>query len=205
MYPHDYTLDEAETENVGGRYAMNGKDEPSKKVRFVLGAEFAAACALCGAIFLTNVFMPGSAINTFFRTLSKDSDTAADNRAYTEFTLSSVVSEYSDVELALSPTGVLTFQATCCVYPAADGTVSAVTKAEDGTYTLRISHSDTFSGVIGGLECVYYEVGDAVKANVPVGFADGETEVQVTMYSSGELLNCFELTEENCLAWLKQE
>jgi hypothetical protein len=25
------------------------------------------------------------------------------------------------------------------------------------------------------------------------------------MYSDGELLNCFELTEENCLAWIEAE
>ena len=50
-----------------------------------------------------------------------------------------------------------------------------------------------------------YNVDDAVKANVPVGYSEGETEVQVTMYSGGTLLNCFELTEENCLAWVVQE
>ena len=54
--------------------------------------------------------------------------------------------------------------------------------------------------VVGG-----YGVGDTVKTNVPVGYTAGETEVQVTMYSGGELLNCFELTEENCLAWVSAE
>ena len=87
----------------------------------------------------------------------------------------------------------------------ANGTVSAVTKNQDGTYTLKISHSDTFTGVIDGLNHVYYAEGEAVKTNVPVGYSDGEAEVQVTMYSSGALLNCFELTEENCLAWIEQE
>jgi len=48
-------------------------------------------------------------------------------------------------------------------------------------------------------------VGDKVKANVPVGYTDGEAQVQVTMYSNGELLNCFQVTEENCLAWITQE
>lgn len=205
LYAQEYAFDNAETENDGGRYAMNFETPSEKRARIVLGVEFAAACVLCGAIFLTNVFMPGSAINTFFRTLSEVKPSTSDTRPYTEFTLSSIVSEYSDVELTLSDAGVLTFQAECCVYPAADGKVSAVEKAADGTYTLRIAHSDTFSGVIGGLVAVYYEVGDSVKANVPVGFSSGETEVQVTMYSSGELLNCFEITEENCLAWLEQE
>jgi hypothetical protein len=76
---------------------------------------------------------------------------------------------------------------------------------EDGTYLVKLAHSDTFTGVISGLQYVYYQKGDEVKANIPVGYADGKTEVQVTMYSSGTLLNCFALTEENCLAWVAQE
>ncbi|MBQ8308566.1 MAG: M23 family metallopeptidase [Clostridia bacterium] len=202
----DYTFENGDLANEGGRYASKRETKAEKRVRFVLGAEFAAACALCGAIFLTNVFMPSSAINTFFRALDGSAQTTnTDNRTYADFTLSSVVSELSDAELTLSPTGILSFTDECCVYPAADGKVSAVTQNADGTYTLKIAHSDTFTGVIGGLDQVYYQEGDTVKANVPVGYSTGEAEVQVTMYSDGALLNCFELTEENCLAWVVQE
>lgn len=206
LLPQDYDLSQ-EKENEVGRYELNGKKQPSKAVRITLGAEFAAACVLCGAIFFTNVFMPGSAINTFFRSLSNPTTETAitDNRAYSDFELSPVVSELSDAELTLSETGVLSFTDECCVYPTADGTVSDVTKTEDGLYTVKISHSDTFTGVIHGLDQVYYAVGDEVKSNVPVGFSKGEQEVQVTMYSQGELLNCFTLTEENCLAWVSEE
>ena len=207
FHAQDIYADGIERENDGGRYALNNKKAPSKASRIVLGVEFAAACALCGAIFLTNVFMPGSAINTFFRTLENGGKTAevTDSRTYSDFTLSGVVSDFSEVELTLSPAGILTFTDACCVYPVADGKVSAVTKEADGTYTLKISHSDTFTGVIDGLQHVYYAEGDEVKANVPVGFANGETEVQVTMYSEGELLNCFRITEENCLAWAEAQ
>ena len=150
--------------------------------------------------------MPNSAINTFFRTLNETpAIVTIDDRPYTDFTLSSIVSELSDTELNLSPTGILTFTDTCCVYPAADGKVSAVTANADGTYTLKIAHSDSFTGVIEGLNTVYYALGDEVKANVPVGFTTGEKEVQVTMYSQGALLNCYQLTEENCLAWVVQD
>lgn len=202
----DYALYGEDFENDGGRYATKRETRAEKRVRFVLGAEFAVACALCGAIFLTNVFVPESAINTFFRALDgKGQQTTADNRTYADFTLSSVVSALSDAELTLSPTGILSFTDECCVYPTADGKVSEITQNADGTYTLKIAHSETFTGVIGGLDEVYYQEGDAVKANVPVGYTTGEAEVQVTMYSSGVLLNCFELTEENCLAWVVQE
>ena len=196
LYPHDYELDE------GGRYET--KPQTSKALRIALGVEFGLACALCGAIFLTNIFMPGSAINTFFRALNTPTEDAI-ARPYTDFTLSAIVSELSDAELTLSPAGVLSFTDECCVYPAADGTVSEVTKNADGFYTLKVNYTDTFTGVFYGLDSVYYGVGDTVKTNVPVGYTAGETEVQVTMYSGGELLNCFELTEENCLAWVSAE
>ncbi|MBQ8291053.1 MAG: hypothetical protein IJX88_00895 [Clostridia bacterium] len=193
-----------ENENFdGGRYASNAKKD--RVARIVLGVEFAAACALCGAIFLTNIFMPGSAINTFFRALDNPKEaTQTDERKYSDFTLTNVVSDYSDTELNLSEAGILSFTDECHVYPVADGKVSEVEKDENGVYTLKIAHSDSFTGVISGLDVVYYAVGDTVKANIPVGFTDGESEVQVTMYSAGELLNCFEITDENCLAWVEQ-
>lgn len=210
LSPDEYAFTEENGSNDGGVYASNYQPnvetKAQKRVRIVLGAEFALACALCGAIFLTNVFMPGSAVNTFFRALEGTSQTqTTDTRTYTDFTLSGVVNDFSETELTLSSTGVLSFTDECHVYPAANGTVSEVTQNEDGTYTLKISHSDSFTGVIDGLDQVYYQEGETVKANVPVGYSNGEAEVQVTMYSDGALLNCFELTEENCLAWVEQE
>ncbi len=196
LYPQDYDL------NKGGRYAT--KPLPPKGVRIALGAEFALACALCGGIFLTNVFMPNSAINTFFRAINTPTEETS-VRHYTDFDLTPVVSELSDAKLSLSQNGVLSFTDECCVYPAADGKVSEVSQNADGFYTVKISHSDSFTGIIDGLDRVYYTVGDTVKANVPVGFTEGEREVQVTMYSGGELLNCFQLTDENCLAWVTTE
>lgn len=196
------SIDGVNAELDMGRYEPKLETRAEKRLRLILGAEFVAACALCGTIFLTNVFMPSSGINTFFRSLgSEPVATQTDDRAYSDFTLSRVVSELSDTELTLSPTGILSFTNSCCVYPVSDGKVSASEQNADGTYTLKIAYSDSFTGVFSGLDTVYYSVGDEVKANVPVGFSDGESEVQVTMYSAGELLNCFELTEENALVW----
>jgi hypothetical protein len=203
-FEEEYSFDYKE--NEGGRYALKEETRAQKAARITLGTEFALACALCGAIFLTNVFMPNSAVNTFFRAVNNSDATVAttDNRSYSDFELSPVISELSDAELSLSAAGILSFTDACCVYPAADGKVSEISKSADGTYTLKISHSDSFTGVIGGLDDVYYDVGDRVKCNVPVGYSKGEAEVQVTMYSGGVLLNCFQITEENCLAWLEE-
>ena len=200
FYPQSYPI---QNQNEGGRYAMKRKKTQSSALKVALGVEFGVACALCGAIFLTNVFVPDSAINTFFRSIYSASTATADTREYSEFTLSPVVSELSDAELSLSPTGILSFTDEGCVYAAADGTVSGVTQNEDGTYTVKIAHSDSFTGVFNGLDFIYYAEGDTVLANVPLGYSNGESEVQVTMYSSGVLLNCFQLTEENCLAWVE--
>ena len=203
LSPENYQF---ETENDLGRYELNEKSRASKAFRIALSTEFAVACALCGAIFLTNVFMPNSAINTFFRALNDPTAQAAtDARSYSDFTLSPVVSELSDAELTLSPAGILSFTDECCVYPAANGKVNEVISRNGETYSVKIQYSDSFTGVINGLSGVYYNVGDEVKANVPVGYTSGETEVQVTMYSDGLLLNCFELTEENCLAWISAD
>ena len=201
LYPQNYGLD---GENEEGRYALNYKKQKNGALKIALNTEFIAACALCGAIFLTNVFMPNSAINTFFRSIHSATAVAqTDTRNYSDFTLSPVVSELSDAELSLSPTGILSFTDEGCVYAAADGTVSGVAQNTDGTYTIKIAHSDSFTGVFNGLDYVYYSEGDQVLSNVPLGYSNGKTEVQVTMYSSGVLLNCFQLTEENCLAWIE--
>lgn len=193
-----------EEENDGVRYAMNGEKRPSRGLRILLNTELALACALCGAIFFTNVFLPNSAINTFFRAINTPKEQTV-TRHYSEFELAPIVSVRSDAQLDLSPTGVLSFTDNCCVYPAANGKVAEVTKSDEGLYTVKVSYTDTFTGVFYGLDTVYYAVGDEVKANVPVGYSHGKSEVQVTMYSNGDLLNCFELTEENCLAWIDAE
>jgi hypothetical protein len=185
------------SENEWGRVETNA---PSRPAKIALTTEFVLACALCGGIFLTNVFMPTSAINTFFRSLTAQTQTA-ETKAYTDFTLTSVVSEGADAELSISPAGVLSFTFEGCVYPALDGAVSNVTANADGTYDVKISHTDDFYGVIGGLDYVYYSVGDKVAANVPVGYSKGENTVRVTFYAGEELLNCYAVDSNNCLTW----
>ena len=84
--------------------------------KFVLWGEFAAVCALCLTIFLTNIFLTNSAINTFVRGLFQGNASTADNRVYSDFKLSPVVSDSVETEIAVSETGVLSFTAKCSVY-----------------------------------------------------------------------------------------
>ena len=166
----------------------------------IIAAEFAAACLLCATIFMTNVFLPQSGMNVFFRSLSQKEETPV-RKNYSDFTLQSVVSDFAEVPLSVSETGVLSFRGKCRVYPAVDGTLAAITKNENGTYDIKISHTEDFYGMICGLNEVYYAEGDKVYANIPVGYTRGEEDVQVTMYSGEQMLTSFTVNEQNCLSW----
>ncbi|MBQ8374540.1 MAG: hypothetical protein IJX98_03065 [Clostridia bacterium] len=179
------------------------KAQKKDRSSLIFGLEVAAACALCFGIFLTNVFMPTSAINTFFRSLAAEPQ-ETDSRTYADFTLSGVIYDNS-AEITVSPTGVLSFTDEGCVYPAVDGTVTEILQESNGTWTVKIAHSPTFSEVISGLSYAPLQAGDSVKSNIPIGYSDGTGEVQMTMYENGELLNCFEVTETGGLAWIVEE
>ena len=104
------------------------ESKKSKRAKRLLFAEFAAICVICAAIFLTNIFLPQSAINTFVRNLfyGQGEAAAADTRTYQDFTLSPIVNEFEEVELAVSETGVLSFTADCAVYAPCEGTLVSV-------------------------------------------------------------------------------
>ncbi len=167
--------------------------------RIILG-EFIAVCALCATIFLTNIFLTDSAINTFVRGLFGGGAQKADERMYSEFTLSSVVNDASDAELAVSETGVLSFTSEGCVYAPCAGVLSSLNGNAETGYTAEIKHSEHFSTIISGLSSMYCAAGDEVLPNIPLGFSDGEGEVRVMFYSDGALLNCLTVNE-NTLAW----
>lgn len=190
----------ANGEYSGGAYAAGQRKKSSFAGKFA-AFEFAAACVLCATIFMTNVFLPKSGMNVFFRSLNQPKAEAPAVKKYSDFTLHGVVSDLAEVPLAVSETGILTFKGKCCVYPAVDGTLSEIIENENGTYDVKISHTDDFYGMISGLDTVYYETGEKVYANIPVGYTRGENDVQVTMYSGGEMLTSFAVDEENCLVW----
>lgn len=178
------------------------KKPRARGAHIVIWAEFAAVCAICLAIFLTNIFLPDSAINTFVRGLfNGNAQSAADTRVYSDFTLSPIVSDKSEIEIAVSETGVLSFQGKTSVYSPCAGTVKAVHgNAEEG-YSLEIKHSDSFSTIMSGLDNVYAAEGDKIFANIPVAYTAGESTVRVMFYSGETLLSCVSYGE-NGLAWV---
>lgn len=177
------------------------EQKPSLAKKIVI-AEFAAACVITAAIFLTNVFLPSSAINTFMKSLFTSEESVTDSRKYSDFTLTSVVSERSSPTMSVSSTGVVSIQGEAGVYPVADGKIESVT-SNSGVYTVVIAHSDSFKSITSGLSEVYGAAGDTVKANLPVGYSSGKNDVQIMLYEKDTLLSCLELNEENLLAWKK--
>ena len=166
-----------------------GKDKASR----VLLGELVAVCVIAVAIFLTNIFMPTSAINTFIGSFSKSK--AEEEPIYSDLELSAVVSELSDVNIQIADGGYLYFQAESCVYPVCDGTISSVID-DDGNYTVQIAHTSSFSSVVTGLSSVYCTKGDEVRSNLPFGFSDGESEVRISLYDGNTLLKCYSLSGE---------
>lgn len=187
-----------EPDYVGNGYVatedLTAPPEQPKKSKGVAGkiliAEAAAACLIAAGIFLTNVFVPNTAINTFMGSLTAVKEKEA---AYNEITLTSVVSELSDAEIAVTDDGVIHFTEKATVYPVCDGEIASVSQTE-GAYTVKIAHTSKFSSVITGLDTVYAKVGDNVKANLPFAYSNGEKEVRVSMYDGDTLLNCYTLS-----------
>lgn len=181
------------------RTAPEKKRRP-RLMRALLWGEFAAVCALCAVIFLTNIFMTDSAINTFVRGLFHGTAQAADTRVYSDFKLSPIVNAYDEVEVAVSDTGVLSFQSKCSVYSPCEGKISAVHGSDAEGYSIEIKHSDTFSTIMSGLDSVYAAEGDSVFANLPVAYSKGEKTVRVMFYSGDKLLSCVSYGD-NGLSW----
>ena len=161
------------------------------KKSVILWTEAALVGIIAIGIFITNILMPSTVINTF---LSSFSEPTKEEPVYSQITLSPIVNDFSDAEVSLNE-GVLSFTAEGGVYPVCDGTVSKVTEV-NGTYTMEIAHTSTFTSVITGLDDAYSAVGTKVADNIPVGYSKGEAEVRVTLYDNGVALNCIKLNGE---------
>lgn len=156
----------------------------------ILLAEAVAACLIAGGIFLTNVFLPNSAINTMLGNLAVVEEKEV---AYNELELAPVVSQLSDAEVTVTEDGVICFTERASVYPVCEGTVASVTEA-DGLYTVQIAHTSTFSSVFTGLTTVYAAQGEKLQTNIPFAYSSGENEVRVSMYDGETLLDCYTLS-----------
>ena len=173
--------------------------KPAKALKFgrdresvILFGEIAAVFLIAMAIFLTNIFMPNSAINTFLSSILNPVEQTYEPD-YTSLTLSPVVSSFSNADVYISDDGILTFTEKGTVYPVCDGTISSITE-QNGMYVVKIAHTSTFLSVVTGLTNVYSSTGESVKANLPFAYSDGNGEVSVSLYNGDTLLDCLALS-----------
>ena len=196
---------ESVNERMGAYVISEDVSDPPKKEKLktvnegkrdrksvILWTEAALVGIIAIAIFITNLLVPSTVINTF---LSSFSQPTVEEPVYSELTLTSIVGDFSDAEVTLSEDGALCVVAKGGVYPVCDGKVTKVYEA-DGTYSMEIAHTSTFTSVITGLNAAYSEVGTKVEQNIPVGYSNGEAEVRVTLYNNGVVLSCIALSGE---------
>ena len=182
----------AQTKNLPALYVS--KKEKIKNA--IISAQVVAVFALVSAIILTNVFWENSGMNTLFKSVFNSQQIATDNRAPTDFSL------YLPIKgdgVTLN-NGVIETNGEYSLYPVCDGTVSKVQKNSNGSYTVTISHSDSFFSVIEGVDLVYFSVGEEVSKDLPIGYTNNSAKVY--LYHQDKLLTDY-ATVENSIVFNK--
>ena len=155
---------EDKTESV---LSVNSAPKKSFKVS-IIGVQLAIIGALIATIFLTNAFYPTSGVNVFLRNVfGTQNAVQTDDRVYADF---APVINLSDGEMPVISDGVLSVSGKGSVYAPCDGTISAITKLENGKYDIEITHSENFKSVLTGIDFAYAGLNDKVYSNIPVGY-----------------------------------
>ncbi|MBR3804844.1 MAG: hypothetical protein IKJ14_05835 [Clostridia bacterium] len=158
----------------------------------VVSMQVVTIFVLIVGIILTNIFVDNSGINRLMRSVFAKND-AKIERSYSDFT---ALSPTKSGNVSLSD-GVMTISKGS-VYSPCDGVVESLTE-EDGKYILTVSHSDSFSSVISGLESVYLSVGDNVYSTIPVGYS--EQTAYVSMFDNDSILTGYTVDDDK-IVWL---
>ncbi len=175
------------------------KSKPDKKEKVksnIIKAQIIAVFALSVAIILTNVFWENSGMNQLFKSVFSTDVETQDDRTYQDFSLNLPVKSEGVTLLE----GVLYIEGEYSVYPVCEGNIKSVTRANDGSFTVTVYHSDSFSSVIEGADFVYFAEGDKVNANVPV--CHTSKSAKIYLYDNGTLLTDY-LAIENSIVFNK--
>ncbi len=130
--------------------------------------EVAVLAILVVSIFVANALMPNGGISSFVSGIIGQGE-KADNRIYSDFS--------PTVGDSIVEGGIIKLKANKSVYAPVEGKVDSVVNNGTG-YTITISHSNNFSSTISGLRFVYFNEGDKVVNNIPVGYtADDNAEM----------------------------
>lgn len=184
------------TEYKSGKAKKGGKiksffKKAKQNLKFdIVSAQVAIIFVLVIAILLTNIFWEDSGMNVMLKNVFGAGDNGENAKEYDDFTVNApeTISKI-DVE-----DGVMAFTVSGSVYAPCEGTIAEVVKGEDGTYSLKIKHSDSFSTSIEGLDYAYYFVGENVYKSTPVGYSNGK-KVRVKFLSNGETIKNYTITD----------
>lgn len=156
----------------------------------IVSAQVAIIFVLVIAILLTNIFWEDSGMNVMLKNAFGAGDNAENVKEYDDFTVNApeTISKI-DIE-----DGVMAFTVSGSVYAPCEGTIAEVVKGEDGTYSVKIKHSDSFSTSIEGLDYAYYFVGENVYKSTPVGYSNGK-KVHIRFLSNGETIKNYTITD----------
>lgn len=175
--------------------AINSESETVsvKSSKFdIISVQVVAIFALIVGIILTNIFWEDSGMNNLMRQVFGTAE-QKNTAVYSSF---SPLSPSKTEEVALQD-GVMTISSGS-VYSPCDGVISNVSE-NDGVYTVTISHSDSFSTVISGIELCYLSKNDKVYANVPVGYSTNE--INVSMFDNNTTITSYVISDNEIL-WL---
>lgn len=169
------------------------KQEAVKNNKFdIISVQVVAVFALIVGIILTNIFWEDSGMNNLLKQVFATRPTTND-AVYTSF---DAVSPSKTQEVILE-NGVMKV-ASGSIYSPCDGVVESVSN-DNGSYSLTIKHSDSFSTVISGLSLCYASVGENVYSTIPIGFSEGE--MSVCMFDSDAILTSFTLNGDD-IVWI---
>jgi hypothetical protein len=170
------------------------KARREKRFNAVISAQVVAVFALISAIILTNLFWENSAMNTLFKSVFQSEHGATNELEYDDFTLTLPIADVSGVALE---NGAIAISGEYSLYPVCDGKVSKVDRAENGTFTITLTHSESFSSVIEGLDMVYFAEGEEVSRHMPVGYV--KNNAKVYLYNGASLLTDYATVENSII------
>ena len=175
----------------------NNQSKKQTRLNKIISAQVVAIFALISAIILTNVFWENSGMNVLFKSVFGSERTQSDTRDYNDFTINLPVSDQNAINVV---DGSIIIDGEYSLYPVCDGKVSKVERASDGTYTVTVEHSESFSSITEGLEMVYFSSGESVSKHVPLGYTSGTAKV--LLYDGASLLTDY-ASVENCIVFNK--
>ena len=190
------TVSEQIEDSVSTEYTAEVRPLKKQRGKFkisVIGVQLAIIGVLLATIFLTNALYTDSGINVFLRgVFGTDKSVSVDDRIYADF---SPVINLDDGSSVVLENGVMTFSGSGSVYSPCDGKVSAISKDENGKFTLEITHNSNFKSVLTGVDYAYAGLNDTVYHNIPVGYVTAGATMCFTG-SDGSVISDYQIVDD---------